>query len=447
MADFKAIVMSIIVSEILIVVALFVANGVFAMSEMALVSARKSRLKQLAETGNPGAAAALRLVASPDRFLPTVQIGITLIGLLAGAFSGATLAAELAAALKSLPGFAPYAEALSVGVVVVALTFLSVIIGELAPKRIALAAPEIIACRLARPVEWLGRLAQPVVHLFSATTGLILRMLRIKPGKAAGVSDDEVRMLLQEGCETGVFRQDEPRMVESILAFDHRPVREIMTPFAKLAFVGLDDPPETLWHKIVASGHSTYPVRGERRDQIVGLVTVKSAYANLAAGVPVRVRDLLTRPSFVSPDEPVLTVLNRFKHSGMHVAVVCTADGRAVGLVTLVDILEAIVGDIPSLEDRLRPELQKRADGTWLADGQYDLGKLAELLGVSIPSSAADSGATLASFVGDQLHGHPREGDSFITAGLRFEVIDMDRTSVDKVLISREPHLEKATKP
>ena len=235
MAGFKSINMSIIISEILIVVGLFVANGLFAMSEMALVSARKSRLKQLAEAGDPGAAAALRLVASPDRFLPTVQIGITLIGLLAGAFSGATLAEELAAELKSLPGMALYAEALSVAAVVVALTFLSVIIGELAPKRIALAAPEVIACRLARPVEWLGRLAQPVVHLFSAATELVLRLLRIKPGKAATISDDEVRMLLLEGCEDGVFHQDEPRMVESILAFDHRPIREIMTPTPRSA--------------------------------------------------------------------------------------------------------------------------------------------------------------------------------------------------------------------
>jgi putative hemolysin len=447
MAGFKSINMSIIISEILIVVGLFVANGLFAMSEMALVSARKSRLKQLAEGGDPGAAAALRLKASPDRFLPTVQIGITLIGLLAGAFSGATLAAELAAALKSLPGTAPYAEALSVAAVVVVLTFLSVIIGELAPKRIALAAPESIACRLARPVEWLGRLAQPVVHLFSSATELVLRLLRIKPGKAAIISDDEVRMLLLEGCEDGVFHQDEPRMVESILSFDHRPIREIMTPSAKLVFVGLDEPAETLWHKIVVSGHSTYPVRGEQRDHIVGLVTVKSAYANLAAGASMCVRNLLTRPLFVAPDEPVLSVLNRFKRSGVHVAVVRTADDRSVGLVTLVDILEAIVGDIPSLEERLRPEVLPRADGSWLADGQYDLGKLATLLGVTIPPPAVDSDATLASFVGDQLHGHPREGNTFTAAGLRFEVIDMDRTSVDKILICREPHLEETHKP
>lgn len=452
MADFKAVIMTVILSEILIVVGLFVANGLFSMSEMALVSARKSRLKQFAEAGDPGAAAALRLMASPDRFLPTVQIGITLIGLLAGAFSGATLAAELAALFKSLPVLAAYAEALSFSAVVVALTFLSVIIGELAPKRIALAAPEIIACRLARPVEWLGRLAQPVVGLFSAATDLVLRVFRIKPGQAAVISEEELRMLLLEGCADGVFHQDEPRMVEAILAFDQRPIREIMTPSAKLVFVGLDDPSEALWHKIVASGHSTYPVRDGQGNHIVGLITVKSAYAHLAAGASPRVADLLTRPLFVTPDEPVLTVLNRFKRSGIHVGVVRTTDGRSVGLVTLVDILEAIVGDIPSLEDRLRPEVQPRPDGSWLADGQYDLGRLTTLLGVTLPPPAAEQGTTLATFVSDQLHGQPREGDSFTTAGLRFEVIDMDRTSVDKIRISREPenpepHSEEPIQP
>lgn len=452
MAEFKAVIMSIIVTEILIVVALFVANGVFSMSEMALVSARKSRLRQIAVDGDPGAEAALRLVESPNRFLPTVQIGITLIGLLAGAFSGATLAAELAAAIKPLPRLASYADALSVGAVVVVLTFLSVIIGELAPKRIALAAPETIACRLARPVEVLGLLAQPVVHLFSIATDLLLRVLRIKTGHVTSVSDDEVKMLLLEGCETGVFHQDEPRMVESILAFDHRPIREIMTPYAKLVFLDIEGPPETLWHKIVAYGHSTYPVLDENRNQILGLITVKTAYAKLAAGVPLRVRDLLTRALFVQPDEPVLAVLNRFKRSGMHVAVVREINGQSVGLVTLVDILEAIVGDIPSLKDRLRPELFQRPDGSWLVDGQYDLGKFARRLGVIIPPPADDDHPTLAAFVSDQLCDHPCEGDSFAAAGLHFEVIDMDRTSVDKILVHHPQvdsgiHSGKSIKP
>lgn len=421
--------------EILAVLALFVANGVFAMTEMAVVSSRKSRLKQMAAGGHAGAAAALRLAETPNRFLPTVQIGITMIGLLAGAFSGATLASELAAGLKPLPGFASYADAVSVGLVVVALGFLSVIVGELAPKRIALAAPEKIASRLARPVEWLARLSQPVVQMLSGATDFLLRVMRVKPGQPESVSEDEVRLLLLEGLESGVFHKEEPRMVESVLSFDRRPVREIMTPRAKLVFVKLTDTQETLWHKIVVSGHSHYPVFSEDRDFIVGLISVKSVYANLAAGAPVRVADLLTTPLFVAPGEPVLDVLNQFKRTGMHLAVVREADGRAVGLLTLVDVLEAIVGDIPSLEDRLRPEARQRPDGSWLADGQYDLAKLAALLGVAFVPPTFDAGATLAAFVGDQLAGHPREGECFTCAGLRFEIIDMDRTSVDKVLI------------
>jgi putative hemolysin len=429
--------MGTVLVEIFIVLALFIANGVFAMSEMAVVSSRKSRLKQMAEDGDAGAAAALRLAEAPNRFLPTVQIGITLMGLLAGAFSGATLASELAARLKQLPGFESYAHAVSVGLVVVALGFLSVIVGELAPKRIALAAPEKIASLLARPIELLSRIAQPVVHLLSGATDILLRVLSVQPGKPDSVSEDEVRLLLREGRESGVFLKEEPRMVESVLSFDRRPVREIMTPRAKLVFVNLTDTQETLWHKIVVSGHSSYPVSAEDRDHIVGVVTVKSVYANLAAGIPVRVVDLLTAPLFVAPDEPVLDVLNHFKRTGVHLAVVREPDGRAVGLVTLVDVLEAIVGDIPSLEDRLRPEARQRPDGSWLVDGQYDLAKLTSQLGVPFPPATSDARATLAAFVGNQLASQPHEGAYFDCAGLRFEIIDMDRTSVDKVLIGR----------
>jgi putative hemolysin len=431
--------MNFVLVEILIVLALFTANGVFAMSEMAVVSSRKSRLKQMAAGGDAGAAAALRLAEAPNRFLPTVQIGITLIGLLAGAFSGATLAAELAKWLKPLPGFAPYADATSVGLVVVALGFLSVIVGELAPKRIALAAPEKIASRLARPIERLARLSQPIVRMLSGATDILLRLLHVKPGQPDAVSEDEVRLLLREGRERGVFHKEEPRMVESVLSFDRRPVREIMTPRAKLVFVNVTDTQETLWHKIVVSGHSSFPVCAEDREHIFGVVSVKAVYANLAAGTPVRVSDLLTQPQFVAPDAAVLDGLNQFKRSGVHLAVVREADGRAVGLVTLVDVLEAIVGDIPSLEDRLRPEARQRPDGSWLVDGQYDLAKLAALLGATFAPPATDAGITLAAFVGDQLAGHPREGDYFECAGLRFEIIDMDRTSVDKILIQPAP--------
>ena len=430
--------MSIVAFEILIVFVLFAANGLFAMSEMAVVSSRKSRLKQMAAEGHVGAASALRLADAPNRFLPTVQVGITLVGLLAGAFSGATLAEKLAEALRSRPAFAPYAEAMSFGIVVVALTFLSVIIGELAPKRIALAAPEKIACLLAGPVDRLSRIAQPLIHVLSGATDLLLRLLRFKPAQTEAVSEDEVRNLLREGTESGVFHKDEPRMVDSVLSFDRLPIRDIMTPRPKLVFLSLGDTHETVWHKIVVSGHSSYPVYDDDRERIVGVVSVKAVYANLAAGAPVRVHDLMTAPVFVAPDEPVLKVLDQFKRTGIHLAVVRAADGRAAGLVTLVDVLEAIVGDIPSLEDRLRPEARQRSDGSWLVDGHYDLAKLRALLGVTFTEHPGDDGTTLAAFIGHRLAAVPREGDTFVSAGLRFEIIDMDRTSVDKILIQPE---------
>ncbi len=429
--------------ELLIVLMLFVANGVFAMSEMAVVSSRKARLRQMASEGHAGAVAALRLAEAPGRFLPTVQVGITLIGLFAGAFSGATLATELATAMRTLPGVAPYADAIAVGVVVIALTLASVIIGELVPKRIALAAPERIACRLARPIEWLSKLAQPIVHVLSGITDLLLRLLRVKQANAEAVSEDEVRLLLHEGTEAGVFHKDEPRMVESVLSLDRLPVREIMTPREKLVFLTLDDTHEKLWHKVVISGHSSYPVCESDRDYVIGVVAVKSVYANLAAGASVRVRDLMVAPLFLAPDEPVLTVLGRFKQSGIHIGIVREADGRAIGLLTLVDVLEAIVGDMPSLEERLRPAARQRPDGSWLVDGQYNLAKLAALLAAPIPPQTAEGCTTLATLVGERLNREPREGDSFECAGLRFEVIDMDRTSVDKVLIQRISASEK----
>lgn len=435
--------MIIIALEILIVLVLFVANGIFSMSEMAMVSSRKSRLKQMAATGVPGAAAALRLAETPNRFLPTVQIGITLIGLSAGAFSGATLASNLAAALRPLPGFSPYADAISVGVVVVALTFLSLIIGELAPKRVALAAPEKIACRLARPIDLLSRLAAPLSHVLGGATDLLLLLLRVKPASAETVSEEEVRYLLREGTEIGVFHKDEPRMVDSVLSFDQLPIREIMTPRSKLIFLGLSDTHEMLWHKVVVSGHSSFPVYDHDRQHIVGVISVKAVYANLAAGAPVRVRDLMTAPVFVAPDEPVLEVLDHFKRTGIHIAVVLAADGQACGLVTLVDMLEAIVGDIPSLEDRLQPEARQRPDGSWLVDGRYDLTKLSTLLAVPFTEHSCNKGTTLAAFIGHQLKDPPREGGHFVFADLRFEIIDMDRTSVDKILIQPEPADER----
>jgi len=317
------------------------------------------------------------------------------------------------------------------------------VIGELVPKRIALAAPERIASRLARPIESMSRASRPIVNLFAVVTDFLLRIFRVKIRASPTVSEEEVRALLREGTDAGIFHKDEPRMVASVLAFDRMPVSEIMTPRDRLSCLAVDDTHETLWHKVVVTGHSNYPVCAPDRDYVIGIVSVKSVYASLASGARASVRDLMAAPLFVGPNESVLGLLGHFRQSGVHVAVVRDADGRVKGFVTLVDVLEAIVGDIPALEERLRPQARARPDGSWLIDGQYSLSRLAELFGAPVPARTTDGCGTLAALAIQELSGRPREGDVFHCAGLRFEILDMDRTSVDKLLV--QPQAAPAT--
>lgn len=431
--------MSALIIEVIVILLLLVVSGVFAMTEMAVVSSRKTRLRVMAADGHAGAKAALALAESPNRFLPSVQFGITLVGLLAGAFGGITIAEEIAAGLKPLPALAQYAEVIGVGVVVVALTYLSLVIGELVPKRLALAHPEVIASRMARPVELLSRLTQPVVRLLGASTDLVLRLLGARAAMTAAISDEEVKLLLEEGMKTGVFHRSEPRMVESVLAFDQRPVRDIMTPREKLVFLNQDDPHAAVWHKIVVSGHSNFPVYAASRDQVVGVVAVKSIYANLAAGAGVKLADLMTPPLLVLATQTITGLLEGFKKTRRHIALVTDEARRVVGLVTLVDVLEAIVGEIPSLEERLRPQAVHREEGSLLVNGGFSVAKLAPLLGESpLAAALAQRCETLATYATAQLGQPTSEGSMFVREGVRFEIIDMDGSRIDKVFVSRE---------
>jgi putative hemolysin len=430
---------SALIIEIVVILLLLGVSGVFAMTEMAVVSSRKTRLRVMAADGNLGARAALALAESPNRFLPSVQFGITLIGLLAGAFGGITIAEQIAAALKPLPALTTYAEAIGVGVVVVALTYLSLVIGELVPKRLALAHPETIASRMARPMDFLSRLTQPIVRLLGASTDLVLRLLGARAATTAAISNEEVNLLLEQGMRTGVFHQSEPRMVESVLAFDQRPVQDIMTPREKLVFLNQDDSREAVWHKIVVSGHSNFPVYAASREQVVGVISVKAIYANLAAGAGVKLADLMTPPLLVPATQTVTALLEGFKKTRRHIALVIDESRRVVGLVTLVDVLEAIVGEIPSLEERLRPQAFRRHDGSLLVDGGFSVAKLAPLLGESpLAAALAQRCETLAAYATAQLGQPANEGAAFVREGVRIEIIDMDGRRVDKVLVSRE---------
>ncbi|MBN2505824.1 MAG: HlyC/CorC family transporter [Verrucomicrobia bacterium] len=428
--------MSHAITEIVIIGLLLVANGVFAMTEMAVIASRKARLRRLAKAGDTRARMALELVESPNRFLSTVQIGITLVGVMAGAFGGATVADQLRQWLTQFPVVAPYAHGLGIAVVVLGITYGSLVIGELVPKRLALGNPEGIARAMAGIMNRLSRLASPAVKLLSVSTDWVLRGLGVNPASRPLVSEEELKVLLQEGLESGVFLKTESEMVESVLALDRLPVREIMTPRPKIIWINRDDSHDAIWHKIVVSGHSHYPVYTGHRDNVIGLVSVKAVYANLAAGVGVRVADLMTPPLIVPAVQTVTQLLETFKHSRTHVALAADEFGSIVGLVTLNDVMEAIVGDFPTQHERLQPAAKRRDDGSWLIDGMFEIDKLeAALPGFRSPDPGNQEYQTIAGFVVKQLGHVPKEGETFEAQGYVFEVLDMDRYRVDKVFV------------
>ncbi len=425
-----------ILVEIVIIFLLLVVNGVFAMTEIAVVSARKARLRRLAEEGDARARVALELAESPNRFLSTVQIGITLVGILAGAFGGATIAEQIASGLQAVPLLAPYGEGIGLTIVVVTLTYFSLVIGELVPKRIGLGNPEGIAMAIAKPMHRLSVIAGPVVSFLSVSTEALLRVLGSKPAKDATVTEEEVKILVQEGLRAGVFQKAETEMVESVLMLDRLPVRDIMTPRPKIIWLNKHDPHETVWHKIVVSGHSNFPVYEGNRDNVMGFVSVKAIYANLAAGTPARIADLMTKPLVVPATQSAIQLLETFKQGGKHTALVTDEFGGIVGLVTLNDVMESIVGDFPSPEERLKPEAKKRDDGSWLIDGMMEIERLEKVLpGLTFGDEESKDYQTLAGFVVKHLGRVPREGETFESQGYVFEILDMDRHRVDKVLV------------
>ncbi len=428
--------MNTILLELTIIFVLLLANGVFAMAEIAIVSARKNRLRSLAEAGDTSARRALELAESPNTFLATVQIGITLVGVLAAAFSGAALADKLAVPLAEISWLAPYAEEAAFGLVVVVLTYFTLVIGELVPKRIGLGNPEGVASALAGPMHLLSRLGAPLVSLLGSSTDALLALFRIKPEPEVKVTEDDVRLLVREGMRVGVFHAQEPAMIESVMAFDRLPVHDLMTPRAKIIWINVNDSHETIWHRIVISAHTTFPVYEGKRDNVIGMVTVKAIYANLAAGVPINVRDLMTPALVVPESQPVTALLEKFKSTGKHVALVSDEFGGIAGLVSLHDIMEAIVGELPSPEDRLKPKAVRRDDGSWLVDGLIDAEDFARAVtDFPLPPAASRDYQTLAGFIVKHLGHVPAEGETFRFQGYMVEVIDMDGLRVDKVLL------------
>lgn len=425
-----------VLTEIGIIVALLLCNGVFAMTEIALVSSRKARLKVLADGGSQRARVALEMADNPNRFLSTVQIGISLVGVLAGAFGGATIAGEIADAARQVPWLAPYARAVGLGSVVICITYLSLVIGELVPKRLGLSRPEAVSVFMAPLMQMISKFASPFVTFLSFSTDLFLRLVNLRTTKQSTVDEEEVKVLMREGLRAGAFNQVESQMVERVLELDRVPVREVMTPRAQIIWINRNDSHEAVWHKIVVSNHSWFPVYENNRDNVVGLISVKAIYANLAAGVNVRVADLVVPPVIIPATLNLLAVFETFRRTGRQIALVADEFGTITGLVTFHDLAEAIAGDFPSQDERAKPRALKRQDGSWLVDALIEVDRLQALLPqVRFGADDHREYQTLAGFVLQKLGHVPREGETLEADGFIFEVLDMDRHRIDKVLI------------
>jgi putative hemolysin len=433
--------MSEVFIEVVIIAALLVANGVFAMSELAVVSARKARLEQLVNEKHPQATLALRLAEAPGDFLSTVQVGITLIGILAGAFGGATLAAKLAEALAAIPFLSMYSEALAFGLVVIAITYFSLVIGELTPKHLALNNPERVAMAVAGPMQWLSKIASPVVWVLSVSTQFVLRVLRIRPSTEAPVSEEEIKVLLGQGAEAGVFLEAEQDIVESVFRLNDRRVGALMTPRHETIWLDLDDTPEDIQHKVVQSARSRFPVCAGSLDNVVGIVRAKDLLARCWQGKPLDLQAIMRPPLYALETLSGLQLLELLRKSRTHIALVVDEYGGVQGMVTANDILEAIVGDLPTHDQPAEQLIVQRDDGSWLVDGMLLIDDFREFFDSGpLPSEGQGFYQTLGGFVMTRLGHIPNPGEHFVWNRFRFEVMDMDDKRVDKVLVIETPN-------
>jgi putative hemolysin len=424
------------VLEILVVLALVLLNGFFAMSELAVVSARPARLEARARKGGRGARLALELARDPGRMLSTVQIGITLVGIVAGAFGGARLAGPLAAVLARVPGLAPVSAEIAYALVVAAITYLSLIIGELVPKRLALRAPERVAALVAPTIDLVARMATPAVWLLEASTRLVLRLFGSEAQPSEAVTEEEVKMLIAEGTRAGVFHRHEQEMIGRVLRLADRPVRSIMTPRLELVWLDVDAGPDEIARIVRESGHSRFVVGKGSLDDVLGVVHVRGLLDACLAGRALDLQAAL-RPMPVVPDTmPASRALEALRQARVSMALVVDEYGEVEGVVTAEDVLEALVGDMP--ERRLGEEaaIVRRDDGSMLMDGMLAIDEVKLTLGLdSVPEE--ESYHTLAGFILAQLGRLPAEGETVAYGGWRFEVVDMDGRRIDKVLVRR----------
>ncbi len=423
--------------ELAILFFLVLLNGVFALSEMAIVSSRRPRLKAMADKGNVGAKVALKLLDDPSKLLSTVQIGITAIGVIAGAYGATSLSDDLAPWVAGLhPSVEPHASAIAFGIVIVFTTFLSLILGELIPKRIALAAPEPMAAAMAPAMALLARVASPLVWLLRAVTEGFLTVFGLNRTRQEDVTEEELHSLIVEGEKAGVIEEDEREMIQGVMRLGDRSVKTIMTPRTEMVWLDPDQEREDLLNEIRESGHARFPVAKGDADEIVGIVQAKELFLHLARTGTIDLTAVMHTPLFVPETMPVLRLLEAMKGNVVRMAIVSDEYGSVLGLVTATDLLESIAGDDAlDHEDALSPPVQ-RDDGSWLVDGMTPVDEFEQLVGVR-GLNDNEGYSTVAGLVMHLMRAVPKEGDKIEQGMLMFEVVDMDGRRVDKVLVRK----------
>lgn len=426
--------------ELIFIFVLVVLNGVFSGSEIAIVSARKVRLEQLAKRGNRKAKLALKLATSPNNFLSAVQIGITLIGILTGAVGGATVAMRLAEFLDDIPLLAPYAGPLSISLLVGFITYLSLVVGELVPKRIALSHPEHIACGMAPAMNLVANLTAPLVYLLGVSTDAVLRMFGITSKEASPITEEEIRVMIEQGAQAGMIDEAEQEMVERVFRLGDRPVKTLMTPRTAIAWLDVESDWEENQQEILDTPYSRFPVGRDSLDECLGFVRVKDILNSQWSGQKINLEEIVQPPLFVAENTRSLNVLEMFRASGIHLALITDEYGGIEGLVTLNDLIEAIVGSIPNDDEIQEPQIIQREDGSYLLDGLLPIDEFKEIFDIETLSNEEEGHYhTLGGFVIESLGKIPQSGEYFVSDSLRVEVVDMDGIRIDKVLVSQLP--------
>lgn len=422
--------------DVLVILFLILLNGAFAMSEMAIVSSRKARLQQRAEEGKTGALAALALANEPGQFLSAVQVGITSIAILNGAFGEATIAQKLALRIAEIPVLAPYSRAIGLTIVVVAITYFSVVVGELVPKRLGLRNPERIAGLVARPMGWFTRALYPLVQLLNISSDFLLRLVAGRPAKEPPVTEEEIKVLMEQGTKAGIFEKTEQSLVANVLRMDAQRIGAIMTPRVNIYALDMEGSAEEIRREVVDSPYSRIIVCKGGLDNILGILQIKDLVRRAGPGQPFDVLSALQTPVYVPDSVSPMRLLELFKKTGKPLALVVDEYGGIEGLVTLNDVMEAIVGDIPSAEVPEEPLAVRREDGSWLIDGMLSIERFKEIFHVDeLPDEASGRYHTIGGFVMMRLGRIPAIADHFEWQGMRLEIVDMDGNRIDKLLV------------